>query len=180
VQTHWDARDADAVPYACQSHGSLEFREYPFVNPGKRLRDDLFAARPNEIRQDVDLVLFIEGERGCVVDGGNINPATRVDIANGYRVNCPAPEGSSWECVGEGCHPPLPGIRLPGNDIEVRQTPGEGWDHCQQRCNDNTDCRAWTWRRASTSGPGSPETCLLKSQAGTQIHDSCCESGIKP
>jgi hypothetical protein len=168
MQTHWSARDADAVPYACQSQGSIEFREYPFVNLATRLRDDLCAARPNQIHQDVDLVLFIEGERGCVVDGGNINPATRVDITRGYRIDCPIPE-----------HAPLPGVRLPGHDIEVLRTPGEGWFQCLQRCEGNTACRAWTWRRAGTSGAGSPEACLLKSEAGVRVDDPCCESGIK-
>jgi hypothetical protein len=179
VQTHWDARDAEAAPYSCQSQGSLEVREYPFENLAERLRDDLCAANPREFRQDVDLVLFIEGERGCVVDGGNINPATRVDIASGYRINCPIPSGESWACVGEGCEPPLPGIRLPGNDVGDSDIPGQDWRVCEQMCEETPACGAWTWRAAGTSGPGSPERCLLKSRAGTQIHDSCCHSGIR-
>jgi hypothetical protein len=182
MQAHWDARDADAAPHACQSYGSLEFVDYPFANLAERLRDDLCAARPDEIRQDVDLVLFIEGERGCVEDGGNINPATREDIASGYRIDCPIPDAGSWECVGEGCSgegAPLPGIRLPGNDISVTATPGEDWRACQQRCEDSAACQAWTWRDAGTSGPGSPEACLLKSRAGTRVSDTCCHSGIK-
>lgn len=180
MRNHWDARDADGAPYACQSQGSLEFRDYPFSNLAERLRDDLCAVS-DEIRQQVDLVLFIDGERGCVVDGGNINPATRVDIASDYRVNCPIPEGGTWECVGEGCEPPLPGIRLPGNDLAggVRPTPDQGWRNCEQMCEETSECQAWTWRDVGTSGPGSTEMCLLKSRAGMQISDRCCHSGIK-
>lgn len=201
METHWGARNGDAVPYACQSHDSLEFSGYPFSGLADQLRDDICGAS-SEVRHDVDLVLFIDGERGCVVDGGNINPATRVDIASGYRINCPIPEGGGWErvdpppipeggdwdCVGEGCadtaggppsSPPLPGIRLPGNDIGGVWTPGEGWQVCWQMCEDTPACRAWTWRGPGTTGAGSTAGCLLKSRAGPQIPDTCCHSGIK-
>jgi hypothetical protein len=177
MRTHWNARDSDTVPRACQSHGSLEFRDYPFVRLADRLRDDLCA----ESAANVDLVLFIDGERGCVVDGGNINPATRVNIVSNYRVNCPVPDAGTWECVGEGCEPPLQGIRLPGNDLAggIRPTPGQGWRNCEQMCEDTTECRAWTWRRAGSSGPGSSEMCLLKSGERVRVTDPCCHSGTR-
>ncbi|WP_315742036.1 MULTISPECIES: PAN domain-containing protein [unclassified Bradyrhizobium] len=165
VRAHWDARDVDAVPSACQSHGSLEVRDYPFVNMAERLDTDLCVASPTNYAQDVDLVLFIEGKRGCVVDGGNINPATRVDIASGYHISCPVP--------------PLPGIRLPGHDISRSEIPGQDWRRCRQLCQDTAACRAWTWRRAGSSGAGSAESCLLKSAAGVQVRDSCCHSGTR-
>lgn len=179
VRAHWDARDVAAVPYACQSHDSLEVHDYPFVNLAERLHTDLCAARPTDYAQDVDLVLFIEGERGCVVDGGNINPATRVNIASGYHISCPVPSGEGWACIGEDCHPPLPGIRLPGHDISHSEIPGQDWRRCRQLCRDTAACRAWTWRRAGSSGAGSAENCLLKSAAGVRVHDSCCHSGIR-
>lgn len=196
MQTHWEARDAAEAPYACQTHGSLEFGGYPFADLAGQLRDDL-CTEGGEIRLDLDLVLFIDGETGCVVDGGNINPATRVDIASGYRVNCPIPEGGGSECAGDDCpgaepsggdggsagvmpdRPPLPGIRLPGHDIGGVWTPGEDWTTCWQMCQDNPTCGAWTWRAEGTSGPGSTAGCLLKSEAGVQVPDSCCHSGIK-
>lgn len=102
MRTHWDERDGDSAPYACQSHGSLEVRGYPFADLTDQLRDDLCGAT-GETRLDLDLVLFIDGETGCVVDGGHLNPATRVDITEGFRINCPIPEGGGWDCVGEGC-----------------------------------------------------------------------------
>ena len=193
VESHWDARDDGSAPHACQTRGSLEFDDYPFTHLAGQLRDDLCRAT-DEVRLDVDLVLFIDGERGCVVDGGNINPATRVDIASGYRINCPIPEGGGWECVGEGCdgdgdepdersvmpdRPPLPNVRLPGNDIGGAWTPGQGWQTCWQMCEDNPACGAWTFRAEGTSGPGSQAGCLLKSTAGVQVPDPCCQSGIK-
>jgi hypothetical protein len=179
VRAHWDARDVEAVPYACQSHGSLQVHDYPFVNLAERLRTDLCATRPPHNPQDVDLVLFIEGERGCVVDGGNINPATRVDIASRYRISCPVTDSGSWTCIGEDCAPPLPGIRLPGHDISRSDIPGQDWRYCRQLCQDAAACRAWTWRRAGSSGAGSAEVCLLKSAAGGQVRDSCCHSGTR-
>lgn len=202
MEEHWDNREAGTVPYACQTHGSLEFSGYPFLaNLSNQLRDDICGSS-DELRHDLDLVLFIDGERGCVVDGGNINPATRVDIASGYRINCPAPEGGGWErvdpppigdaggweCVGEGCgdsasgppaSPPLPGIRLPGNDIGGAWTPGQDWRACWQMCEDTPACGAWTWRGPGTTGPGSTAGCLLKSRAGAQVPDACCHSGVK-
>ena len=128
MQTHWDQRDRDAAPYACQSHGSLEFGGYPFTDLAAQLRDDLCSAT-DEIRLDVDLVLFIDGERGCVVDGGNINPATREDIADGYRINCPIPEGGGSECVGEGC----------GGSEGAGIPEGGGWECVGEGCDGASD-----------------------------------------
>ena len=197
MQTHWDGRDSGVAPYACQTHGSLEFGGYPFADLSGQLRDDL-CTEGGEVRLDVDLVLFIDGETGCVVDGGNINPATRVDIASGYRINCPIPEGGGWERVdppadeggipdagdweraGPPGRPPMPGVRLPGNDIAADWIGLDGtWQVCWQMCQDNPACAAWTWRGPGTT-PGSDQAgCLLKSRAGVQIPDACCHSGLR-
>ncbi len=147
-------------------------------------------------RQSVDLVLFIRGDRGCVEhygSSGYLDPVERVEIASGYWIDCPTPQEivqpetgqigiappQQLTCVGESCAPPLPNTRLPGHDISDSAIPGRTWRTCQHSCQDNAACRAWTFRRAGTSGAGSPEHCLLKSEAGTQTPDACCDSGIK-
>jgi len=73
--------------------------------------------------------------------------------------------------------PPLPGIRLPGNDLRRIWIDEDDWTRCEALC--TGACRAWTWRAPGTSGPGSQAACLLKSAAGWQVPDACCHSGLK-
>lgn len=183
VLAHWNDRN-ETRPYACQDWGRANMEQYPFNNMYEQIRQDICDKNRNELRLPVNIEMFIRGKRGCLEyseERGVVDPAARVEIASNFTFNCPIREGGRFECVGECCEPPLPHIRLPGNDLPggVIPTPDEGWCDCQARCERNTDCQAWTWRDAGTSGPGSPEYCLLKSQAGQRIQDDCCHSGIK-
>ena len=105
-------------------------------------------------------------------------------------------EGGGWECVGEGCdaaggaepapgadsppatarYIPLPGVRLPGNDLYVLELAAPNWMLCRQACTDDENCGAWTYRAPNA---GSGPLCLIKSRAGLPIPDACCRSGIR-
>lgn len=182
LRTHWDQRDSESRPVACQSQGSLDFSHYPFDNLAARLRDDLCSANPDVLQMNVTINARIEGERGCVVNGGNINPHTRVHLADSYQINCPARDIGSWICAGcPPSEPPLPNTRLPGNDIGGIWIAGEDWQTCWQMCEDNADCRAWTYRAPGTTWwlEESSARCLLKRAASALVRDNCCQSGIK-
>ncbi len=108
----------------------------------------------------------------------------------------PIGEGGGWECVGEGCdaaggaepapgadsppatarYIPLPGVRLPGNDLYVLELAAPNWMLCRQACTDDENCGAWTYRAPNA---GSGPLCLIKSRAGLPIPDACCRSGIR-
>jgi hypothetical protein len=179
MQTHWNDRDSGNRPVACQTSGSMDFSQYPFDNLETRIHDDLCGTNPDALRMDVDIILFIDGERGCVENGGNINPATRVDLASSYRINCPIRDGGGEE---QGTRPeeaPLPNTRLPGHDISSTWISNEPWQHCRDLCESNNACMAWTYRAAGFNGSRNEALCLQKNAESTHVSDSCCQSGIK-
>lgn len=179
METHWSDRDADNRPVACQSYGSMDFSRYPFDSLESRLRNDLCATNPETLTMDVDIILFIDGERGCVEDGGNINPATRVDLARSYTINCPIRDGGGDEQGPSSEAAPLPNTRLPGNDIASTWIGHQTWQQCRDLCENNSACRAWTYRAAGSNGARNEALCLQKSAVSNQVSDTCCQSGIK-
>ena len=70
----------------------------------------------------------------------------------------------------------LNNIRLPGNDLGTIDVPDGNWQACQHACSVNDACRAWTYRDRFR---GVQSVCLLKHDAGPQIPDTCCRSGIR-
>ena len=62
------------------------------------------------------------------------------------------------------------GITLAGPDY--MRFAARSAQECQQACNGEVACKAWTWERAKA-------TCGLKTGAGSSVANACCTSGLK-
>lgn len=181
LQTHWNDRNTTR-PSLCQDAGRIDMSQYPFENMFEEIRQDICGANRDELRLNVDVELFVRGERGCLErdeERGVVDPAAYVVIARGFRFNCPIPEGGGWEMGGAPAAPPLPGIRLPGRDIAPPREIANRWQECWGLCEATDACGAWTFREPGTWRGTDSAVCLLKSGAGPQVVDTCCHSGIK-
>jgi hypothetical protein len=182
---HWNDRN-ETRPYACQDSGRIEMSQYPFNNMYEQIRQDICDKNRDQLRLPVNIKMFIRGERGCLErsEDRGVDPVAVVSIASNYRFNCPIREGGASE-RGPGTppdRPPLPNIRLPGNDlldIPLAERQVETWQQCWSKCDANNNCLAWTFRAANTPGTGPHALCLQKSGEGAHVSDTCCQSGVK-
>jgi len=62
------------------------------------------------------------------------------------------------------------GITLAGPDY--MRLAARSAKECQQACNGEAACKAWTWEHAKA-------TCGLKSGTGPSVANACCTSGVK-
>ena len=66
---------------------------------------------------------------------------------------------------------------LPGMDYRSFELPGADPAACQKACEDEAQCRAWTYVRPGVQGPSA--RCWLKSDVPPTVKDDCCVSGTK-
>jgi hypothetical protein len=75
-------------------------------------------------------------------------------------------------------------INRPGGDYfefdPPRAGPGPrvGWGACRIACNEDMNCRSWTYE--APPAPGAPALCRLKKSTPAMVDDPCCVSGVKP
>ncbi|MCP4380015.1 MAG: hypothetical protein GY798_01060 [Hyphomicrobiales bacterium] len=181
LQTHWNDRNTNR-PSLCQDADRINMSQYPFESMFEEIRQDICGANRDQLRVNVDVELFIRGERGCLErdeERGVVDPAAYVVIASNFRLNCPIPEGGGWEMGGAPATPPLPNIRLPGRDIPPPREVSNDWKECWRLCEATDECGAWTFRAPGTWPGTASAVCLLKTGAGVHVPDACCQSGIK-
>jgi hypothetical protein len=66
----------------------------------------------------------------------------------------------------------------PGGDYrEVPRASWEGAESCQQLCQHDAQCSAWTWVRGGIQGPN--PRCYLKNTVPNPVQNECCISGVK-
>mgnify|MGYP000869512874 FL=1 len=165
VLQHWQQRAADERPQICRYS---EFNRYPFDAFEAEITELICAANPGHPDLDISVWLEIRGNTGCIPHN-----RYRIVLASDYRVACPD-EFAYRGVVPLG--PPLPDTRLPGNDLRQIDLPEPDWRLCSRACEDEPECRAWTYREPT---PTHVPLCLLKRAAGVHVTDTCCASGIK-
>ena len=79
--------------------------------------------------------------------------------------------------------PPLPpladdGVDRPGSDISFADLTAADPNLCEQSCDANGACRAWTYTKPGVKGPAA--RCYLKGNVPAAVPDPCCVSGIRP
>ena len=69
------------------------------------------------------------------------------------------------------------GIDRPGGDYKNFNLPADQPSLCEQACNAEAQCKAWTFVRPGVQGPSA--RCWLKNMVPPKVVDSCCVSGKK-
>jgi hypothetical protein len=69
------------------------------------------------------------------------------------------------------------GIDRPGSDFTGLWLPAANIAQCQQQCEDNGSCQAWTYVNPGVQG--TQARCYLKSPTPLENPNTCCTSGIK-
>ncbi|MHA6323786.1 PAN domain-containing protein [Roseivivax sp. CAU 1753] len=176
IDEAWNSRQASARPNAC-----LTMQDWPYTSFLSEMTAEVCRLNPGHALIFIDLSVFFEGDTGCVSDG---HPRLR-SIAERFPLRCTDVVFPGAEVVTPPARivppatlaqPPLPNTRIPGNDLSVFPVGAGGWRACMQACQDNDDCRAWTFRDAFR---GTENVCLLKGSVSARISDTCCQSGIK-
>jgi hypothetical protein len=67
-----------------------------------------------------------------------------------------------------------PGVDRPGSDFSNIQS--EGPSECSYYCEEDAECRAWTYVNPGVQGPSA--RCYLKRGVPQTRGDSCCTSGV--
>src|SRR5262249_12426358 len=69
-------------------------------------------------------------------------------------------------------------VDRPGRDYTSFDLPaGSDFSACYWACNDDTQCRAWTYVNPGVQGP--QPRCWLKSEIPGAVASNCCVSGIR-
>jgi hypothetical protein len=113
-------------------------------------------------------------------DGGSISsvrylgPAMASGVA-APRVRTPAP-GAADPAAGDEA--PMFNIDLYGSDLRgiIYDRPGMDWKSCKASCDDDRQCRAWTYVVPGRTEHGE---CFLKEAVPEPSESECCISGIK-
>ncbi|MHA6323785.1 PAN domain-containing protein [Roseivivax sp. CAU 1753] len=179
VREHWNLRDSGVRPLSCRDG----FADYPFTAFEEEVSALICNANPGHLTLDISISVGRSGNTGCT---GEENLWTW-EFVSDYRVRCPVGDrlGAQAESATPPARivppatlaqPPLPNTRIPGNDLSVFPVGDGGWRACMQACEDDDDCRAWTFRDMLR---GSANVCLLKEAVSARISDPCCQSGIK-
>ena len=167
ISDHWQIRMTDIRPRSCSLGG---FRDYPFTSLHDEITAIACAANPGKVFLDLGVFVTFSGHKGCLRDNNDWNRS----LASNYRVICPGvtlPSGTASQAV-----PAFPDTRLPGADFRMFRPEAEDWRLCARACNDDSQCRAWTYRAPTESrGP----VCLLKNRMTVRVPDACCQSGVK-
>ena len=69
------------------------------------------------------------------------------------------------------------GVDRPGGDYKNFNLPSDQPSLCEQACNGEAQCKAWTFVHPGIQGPSA--RCWLKSSVPPKKNDSCCVSGVK-
>ena len=69
------------------------------------------------------------------------------------------------------------GVDRPGRDYKNFNLPSDTPSLCEQACNSEAQCQAWTFVRPGFQGPAA--RCWLKNAIPAPKTDSCCVSGVK-
>ena len=69
------------------------------------------------------------------------------------------------------------GVDRPGGDYKNFDLPTDQPSLCEQACNSEAQCKAWTFVRPGVQGPNA--RCWLKSSVPSPNNNDCCVSGVK-
>jgi hypothetical protein len=69
-------------------------------------------------------------------------------------------------------------VDRPGSDISFADLAAADPNLCEQSCDANGACRAWTYTKPGVKGPAA--RCYLKGSVPAAVSDPCCVSGIRP
>lgn len=112
-----------------------------------------------------------------------VKPGVQGPSAKCYLKN-PIPAQVNDNCCTSGVKltGPVPagaavGGDRPGNDLSVINLPQPNPTLCQNACDGNANCQAWTFVKPGIQGPQA--RCYLKNPIPAQVANSCCISGVK-
>lgn len=145
-------------PNACTPANQVY--DYPFRRLHQEMAMQACNANPGRANLRLNANVVYTGQKGCTLSNNSWNRT----LVRNYAVTCAT--ARDYE----------PGTDRPGMDYRHFQT-HSGWQVCQQRCDGEAQCQAWTYTAPTT--PDGPGTCWLKNGVPPQRPCSNCTSGVK-